>query len=338
MAIGKVKEVFRLVNWRRLLFWEGLMLFLIIASGFQADAVQAALSVPVATRIEGMPVYAQQRYLSCEYAATRAAVARWGIQLNEEDFIDAIPVNENPHLGFRGNINGGWGGTTNYGIYAEPIAQFLLTRGLNTKLIWNGVASLKEEIALGRPVVVWISGGLGYASPFEAEAAGQSFWLMPYEHTVTAYGYDENGIFVADPGYGTYNYYSWSEFKRGWSYLGNMAMSVWPTSQGATQGEAPGIAPEFYRYWLRNGATELLGQPLASEYKSQGKIFQYFERTRLEYDTVQNATQVIAKGLLGRELSQGREAENSFTPLTGPEISQLSAQEQNHFFLRPVLC
>src|SRR4051794_35176886 len=107
-------------------------------AGLSTQTAMAAGATAV--KIPDMPVFAQQHHLSCEYAATRAAVARWGIQLGEAAFIGAIAVNENPHLGFRGNIDGSWGGTTNYGIYAEPIARFLSTKGINTKLLWNGIA------------------------------------------------------------------------------------------------------------------------------------------------------------------------------------------------------
>jgi hypothetical protein len=32
-----------------------------------------------------------------------------------------VPLKENPHLGYRGNIRGEWGHTTHYGIYPEPL-------------------------------------------------------------------------------------------------------------------------------------------------------------------------------------------------------------------------
>ena len=306
----------------------------IIGSATTVQAAASALLIePIATRIEGMPVFAQQRYLSCEYAATRAATARWGVYLREEDFINAIPTNDNPHLGFRGDINGVWGGTNNYGIYAEPIALFLATKGLKTKLIAGGIDALKEEVALGRPVVVWISGGLRYTNPYSAEVAGQSFLLMPYEHTVTIYGYDEKGFFVADPGYGTYDYYNWEDFKKSWAYLGNMALSVWPAEQGMVQGERPGIAPQFYRYWLRNQGAEGIGQPLNLAYTEADKTLQYFEYARLEANnSEQNKAQaVVERGLLGRELTEKRQLDAPFQALSSGEVSLLNTEEQSRY-------
>jgi uncharacterized protein YvpB len=289
----------------------------------KADNIQ----IPTSARIQDMPVFAQQHYLSCEYSAARAAAARWGINLSENDFISNIPTNEDPHLGFRGYIDGDWGGTSSYGIYAEPIALFLATRGLQTKLLWDGVEQVKQEVALGRPVLVWVVGGMGYSTPFEASANGNSFLMMAYEHAMTVYGYDENGVYVADPGFGTYDYYSWATFERSWAYLGNMAMSVYPAGTTPDPAEKPGIAPQFYRYWLRNNGLELTGQPIAPAYSDSTKIYQYFERARLEYDTTLPNYQPIARGLLGQEVTESRRSEPAFHPLSALEILKITPDE-----------
>jgi hypothetical protein len=36
-----------------------------------------------------------------------------------------VPLNDNPHLGYRGNIHGEWGNTEDYGVYSEPLAAAL---------------------------------------------------------------------------------------------------------------------------------------------------------------------------------------------------------------------
>lgn len=291
---------------------------------------------PPASRIAGMPVFAQQRNLSCEYAAARTAAALWGVALSEEDFIKAIPSNPNPHRGFRGDINGTWGWTDDYGIYPEPLALLLGTRGLNTKLLWDGAASLKKEVSLGRPVVAWIVESSGSNEPIVENREGESFWLMPYEHTVVVYGYDEGGVLVADPGYGTYEYYSWTFFLNRWSYLGNMAMSVWSAEQipllEAIGTEQPGIAPQFYHYWLQGHGLELMGQPIGPFYETEGGGFQYFERARLEYDSRLPQSQAVMRGLLGREVTARSLAEDPFHPLNASEIIALTSEENSRFF------
>lgn len=288
--------------------------------------------IPTSARIPDMPVFAQQHYLSCEYSAARAAAARWGVSLSESDFISNIPTNADPHLGFRGYIDGDWGSTSSYGIYAEPIALFLATRGLQTKLLWDGVEQVKQEVALGRPVLVWVVGGMGYSTPFEASANGNSFLMMPYEHSMTVYGYDENGVYVADPGFGTYDYYSWAAFERSWGYLGNMAMSVYPAETATSPNEKPGIAPQFYRYWLRNNGLELSGLPIAPAFSENSKIYQYFERARLEYDTTLPNNQPIARGLLGEEVTESRRSEPAFQPLNALEILKITPDEVARYY------
>lgn len=308
---------------------SGFISTLFISLAFSYEIVQAA---PVSTRIDGMPVFAQERNLSCEYSAARAAAARWGVKISEWEFISSIPYNANPHLGFRGNIDDHWGGTISYGIYAEPIAKFLATKGLQTKLLWDGVEQLKQEVALGRPVVIWVPGGMGWGQPFDGSADGVTFQLMPLEHAVTLYGYDENGVYVADPGFGTYDYYSWATFKRSWAYLGNMAMSVYPAGSAVVSDEKPGIAPQFYHYWLRNRDLGFTGLPIAPPYTEGTKTYQYFERVRLEYDNSQPQNQPIGRGLLGREVTGPRHQEAAFQPMNAWEILTMGSVEIQHYF------
>ncbi|MBN9391578.1 MAG: C39 family peptidase [Chloroflexi bacterium] len=295
-------------------------------------ATETTATLPTAAKITNMPVYAQQHHLSCEYSATRAALARWGIQISEATFIKAIGVNQNPHLGFRGNIDGNWGGVNDYGIYAEPIARFLKTQGVNTKLLWNGVTSIKEELSYGRPVVVWIIGGMWSGTSVTSEAGGVGFTLAADEHAMTLYGYDANGVYSANPGSSTYGYYSWAVFSRSWSVLGNMAMSVWPSSEGMVTGEVPGIDPEFYHYWLNVAGLSLNGQPLDASFNKNNKLYQYFERTRLEYDSAQPAAFQVSRGLLGTEVTANRRNEAAFQALNSTEIAALNATDKANFY------
>ncbi|MEI7555816.1 C39 family peptidase [Candidatus Chlorohelix sp.] len=292
-----------------------LISLLAIFGKVETAKARKAEAIPASSKIDNMPVYAQQRTLSCEYAATRAALGRWDINISELDFINAIPQNPNPHFGYRGNINGVFGGTVDYGIYAEPIALYLNSHGINAKLLSGGIEELKSDISKGRPVVVWVPSGVGWGSPYLTSYEGVSFKLMAYEHAVTAYGYDEDGIYIADPGFGTYDYYSWDSFIRAWGYLDNMGMSILSGSPAYTADESYGIAPQFYRQWLLEGGLELYGYPISLPVETKGKIFQYFERARMEYDLSAPATQIIALGLLGRELTATRTDELFFRPV-----------------------
>jgi uncharacterized protein YvpB len=298
-----------------LLLVLGLYCFVDISS---AEANQIG-ELPKSFRIANMPVYAQQHSLSCEYSATRAAINRWGGNIQEWEFIQAIGFDPNPHLAFRGNIDGPFGGTWDYGIYAEPIALYLANRGFNTKLLSRGVEELKAELAKGRPVVVWIPAGLSWGNPYSTDYKNLKFKLMPLEHAVTLYGYDEGGVYVADPGYGTYNYYGWDGFIRSWKHLDSMAMSVWPSDMGYEVSETIGVSPFFYRHWLNDGGMSVYGHPISGEMQENGKVVQYFERARLEYDPNGAKEQTIGIAKLGTELAASRSNEIYFQPVPAPE-------------------
>ena len=266
------------------------------------------------TILNNFPVFAQTHHLSCEYAATRMITAFWDHEITENDFISLIPTNANPHLGFRGDIDDAFGGTSDYGIYAEPIAQVLESQGFNTRLIANGVDGLKQELDQGHPVQVWVIAGMGWGTPFQQTINGQTVTLVAGEHSMVVYGYDDNGVYVSDPGFGTQDYYDWNNFLRSWSYLGQMALAVWPAGQPDTT-SVSGVSPLFYEYWLNNGGQSILGLPLQDATTSGSKTIQYFERARLEIDS---SGGVVQAGLLGRELTAGRSQEAAFLPVSTP--------------------
>ncbi|HEX2914315.1 MAG TPA: C39 family peptidase [Chloroflexia bacterium] len=293
--------------------------FLFLFSGlFQTTLAFASnQALPDKVVLANFPIYAQQHYLSCEYAATRMITAYWKQEISEWDFIKSIPLNQNPHLGYRGYIDGDFGGTWDYGIYAEPIARLLDSRGFKTKLLVGGAEALKEELASGRPVQVWAIVGMSWGSPFKTEYEGLTFSLAAGEHSMVIYGYDAEGVYVADPGFGTRDYYSWDTFLRSWSYFDNMALSVWPS--GTSTGEEPGsigVSAYFYREWLSAGGMKIFGLPLEEAKTSGSKIYQYFERARMEYDLNGPANQPVQLGLVGTELTQNRQEEIPFQPVS----------------------
>lgn len=177
--------------------------------------------------LSGLPVYGQWHNLSCEYAAARMLSGYWDAEVGEPQFIRAISTHPNPHYGYRGNIDGEFGGTRNYGIYAEPIARVLSARGFGTKVMYDGPAALKQELASGRPVQVWITSGLSGARGFYSYYQGERYKLVPGEHSVVVYGYDQGGVYVADPAFGARDYYSWGAFLRSWANFDYMALSIW---------------------------------------------------------------------------------------------------------------
>ena len=178
-----------------------------------------------------VPTYVQQRNLSCEYASAVIAMAAFGAWMSEWAFDEVVPLSANPHWGYRGDINGQWGNTTDYGIYAEALAPPLSTFGFWSETFygqgdpWQLTASLDA----GFPVIVWL-GLWGDQSFLEYTSDGTPYRLVPGMHVVVAHGYDDSGVSVSDPAKGTYTTYAWSDFMWMWNVLGGMALSVGPSS------------------------------------------------------------------------------------------------------------
>ncbi len=222
-------RTFRYRSTAFLLFLLFLLCTPVIASA--APAAQSAITADASGQIiTGFPVVAQAWALSCEYAATSAATAYYGGTISQRTFLTAIGHDENPHKGFRGSIYGAWGGTKNYGVYAEPIVAVLRAYGFSHSYVFYGGAStLRSEIAAGHPVVTWISGTWGMTSrSTSVDAAGDWYSVIADEHAVTAYGYDDRGVWVMDPGGAEKYHVAWATFLRGWNQIDGMALVVAP--------------------------------------------------------------------------------------------------------------
>jgi uncharacterized protein YvpB len=192
------------------------------SSGASADESTASGAVI----IPGAIAYQQQRHLSCEYSSLAIATGMLGDWVSEYDFSSIIPLNGNPHWGYRGDINGAWGNTTNYGVYAEPLVAALNTYGFQGDVFYGTPADLMGQIDMGRPTLAWI-GARGEAGSFyDHTADGTRFKLTPYMHVVVVYGYDDAGVYVSDPGSGKLTHWSWASFKSMWSVMDGMALAV----------------------------------------------------------------------------------------------------------------
>lgn len=203
-----------------------------------ANALPAATSAPVASTvldkpplalILDVPVYKQNHSLSCESSAAAMATSFHGLGIGEEAILAALPRHDNPHKGFRGNVDGPYGGVVDYGVYAEPVRQVLASWGLEVEPLVGGVQEIRSQIRRGRPVIAWVTYNLQVQSPTQAATSdGQIVTLVPYEHTVLVTGYNRDGLWVNDPYSGVQTFYSEAEFARAFSYLGNMGLVVGP--------------------------------------------------------------------------------------------------------------
>ncbi len=193
------------------------------------DDTVTVLTKPPLALILDAPVYQQAHSLSCESSAAAMAANFYGVGVNEETIIAALPKHDNPHLGFRGDIDGPYGGIEDYGVYAEPIRQILVQLGLKVEHLTGGIEEIKAEIQRGHVIIAWITYDLQVETPQQVTTSdGQIVTLVPYQHVVLVTGYNASGLWVNDPYSGTQAFYPDADFRRSFAYLGNMALVVSP--------------------------------------------------------------------------------------------------------------
>jgi uncharacterized protein YvpB len=177
----------------------------------------------------GVPTYAQQRNLSCEYAALVMAMGTYGLWVSEYALDDVVGWSENPHWGYRGDINGWWGNTDDYGVYASALAPALPTFGFYGEEFYaqGNSTALTARLDAGTPVLVWL-GLWGDTGFYNYSADGTPYKLVTGLHVVVVDGYDSGGVYVSDPATGGMKYYDWSTFMTFWNVMDGMGLSVSP--------------------------------------------------------------------------------------------------------------
>ncbi|MGC9333561.1 MAG: C39 family peptidase [Anaerolineae bacterium] len=168
----------------------------------------------------------QSRNLSCESSAASMAAQYHGLSLSETEILTALPQDENPYLGFRGNVDGPTGGIMDYGVYAGPVQQVLNEAGLRVTAIEGGLEEIRAALARGNPVVAWLTYKCQVSTPTIEVIGDQTVTLVPYQHVVVLTGYNPDGMWANDPWDGQEDFYSNSDLRRAMAYLGNMALEV----------------------------------------------------------------------------------------------------------------
>lgn len=201
-------------------------------SGDVATILDSVVTNPADTGATGGAVilpnvsaYQQQRPLSCEYAAVSIATGALGSWISEYDMEAVTPLSANPHWGYRGNINGVWGNTDDYGIYADALIPGLNQFGFQGHSFYGDSSDLIHSIDQGRPTLVWL-GLWGDLSHDEYGEDGTRYQLTAAMHVMTAYGYDDGGVYLSDPGSGQFRYYDWGTFNSMWSVMDGMALGI----------------------------------------------------------------------------------------------------------------
>ena len=194
----------------------------------QAQQVGAGILPPLALILDA-PLYKQEHSLSCESSAAAMAARFYGLPIGESDVLNALPRHEDPNLGFRGNVDGSYGGVDDYGTHAEPIRQVLYEMQLKVSHLNGGVDEIKQHIRAGRLVIAWITYRTQVQIPRQVTLSNDTtVTMVPYEHAVLVVGYNADGLWVHDPYDGTRTWYKEGDFRRSFAYLGNMALVVGP--------------------------------------------------------------------------------------------------------------
>lgn len=199
-------------------------------SGPAGTVAPPVVALPASARVTGVVGRRQSLPLSCESRSAADLAAFFGVIIDELEFLEALPISDDPDLGFVGDVRGEWGNLPPeaYGVHAPPVARLLRERGLNAvaqrHMAWD---DLRAELAAGRPVMVWVTGHVEEGDGVVYTASdGRRTVVARFEHTVIVIGYDETSVLIVD-GANTYRR-SLEVFLASWGALRNMAITAAP--------------------------------------------------------------------------------------------------------------
>jgi len=223
-----------------------------------ARAAQSDL--PSQAYISGFVGRAQQYSLSCESRSAVDVAGFWGHSISETEFFNGLPSSDDPNQGFVGNVNDPWGyiPPASYGVHAEPIARLMRSYGLDARaeegLSWQ---DLQNEIAAGRPVIVWVIGSVWSGTQrFYTTQAGSTVLVANNQHTMTLIGYDQNAVQLVDALTGYTITHSIQNFMASWGVLNNMAVLTDGPPQTEPEAEPPtSEQPSGESYTVQAGDT-----------------------------------------------------------------------------------
>lgn len=181
-------------------------------------------------RLNNLPLYRQQQTLTCEEAAARMALKG---AVTEAKIVAAMPRDENPFLGIRGQTNSPvLGGLTDYGTYAHGLQRGLAALGYKSTVLYNApYANFKDSLIANlrasNPIIWWNTWRDSYQRPAWIKTSTGAFVkLVPYEHTVLIVGATDRGITYYDPYDATVRSITWATHRRVSAYFDNMALIV----------------------------------------------------------------------------------------------------------------
>jgi len=193
-----------------------------------SPTVQAlAPTFPESYYISTIVGHKQTYELGCEASAAVDWASFFGVPIYESTFQFALPISDNPDIGFVGEVTtDAWGQVPPYayGVHAGPIADVLVEFGLPALAVTElSLEEVKQNISEEKPIIAWVIGNMEYSEPVEyIDEEGRTAIVAPYEHVVIITGYSEthirymnNGKFFDTPV---------DVFLTSWRVLGNMAV------------------------------------------------------------------------------------------------------------------
>jgi LysM repeat protein len=198
------------------------------AAAVSGSGDQSTASTPSLDAYVWVPTHRQERNLSCEYASVFIATSAFENPIPEWVYSESIPVTNNPHYGYRGDIDGLWGNYDDYGIYPEPLEPILNDYGYATEVFYamDDSGQLRAHLDAGHPVVTWLAfwGDTGQAYDDEG-----NYTVFAGMHVVVAYGYDDDGVYISDPATGSYRFLDWGTYSWMSGAIDGMSMAIYPS-------------------------------------------------------------------------------------------------------------
>ena len=222
-------------------YWHSLAVKrLVIKNYYQLQALLPSVLDKGLTANLDVHFYKQERALSCEIAALRMVLNYYGEHVSENDLITQLSFETrssrspnniwgDPNKGFVGDINGQMP-DSGYGVYEGPIALVANHYRKAQALNGSSLAYILEQVAAGRPVIVWGHIGSGKDISWHT-SEGEPIKAIYGEHARVVVGFSgpisaPKYLVVLDPIYGK-EVWSANRFLKNWTLLDNRAVVVY---------------------------------------------------------------------------------------------------------------
>jgi LysM repeat protein len=209
---------------------------LLAANGHARNGISTGMILKIpppgtsSVQLVGMPTALEMSAVGSELTAVSVATSYWGSAIPEMVVFEALDQSPNPHFGFRGDINGVYGGTDDYGVYAGPLAEAIAAQGFVGEVFYaaGDPTALTNRIDSGLPVVVWMTYQTSVVTPERIDDGVRPFTVVPEKQAAVVYGYDDQGVLIVDIASGSYAHVNWTDFMRSWNYFDGMGLAISP--------------------------------------------------------------------------------------------------------------